>query len=148
MSRSPLLLGTSTEREMATRMGQTRMSVGVSALVTTGLAQVVFGVNKDHDNSTTRVLGRLFGIRNIVLGAWALGVRDADRETRRLCYALNAVVDGVDVAVLLWPLLRREGTPRFSISAAVLGTSALLGWMDLLDASSAGAEAPAVTLSA
>ena len=70
MSRSQLLLGTSTEREMATRMGQTRISVGVSALVTTGLAQVVFGVK------------------------------------------------------------------------------ALLGWMDLLDASSAGAETPAVTLSA
>lgn len=136
MSRSPLLAGATTEREMATRMAQTRITIGSSALLATGLARVAFGVSAGHDNPSSRALGRLFGIRNIVLGAWILGVRDADVEARRLCYKLNAVVDAVDVGVLLWPLLRRQGTARFSLTAASLGTAATLAWMDLLDVSS------------
>jgi hypothetical protein len=137
MSRSPLLLGITSERDMATRLAQMRITVGSTSLFATGLARVAFGVNAQHDNASARALARLFGIRNIVLGAWILGVRDADAEARRLCYKLNMVVDAVDVGVLLWPLLRRAGTARFSLSAASLGTAATLAWMDLLDVSSA-----------
>ena len=137
MSRSPLLIRTSGERQMATRLVLTRVSVGLGALVATGLAEVVFGVPEEHDNPTARVLGRLFGIRNVVLGAWALAVRDADVEARRLCYALNAVVDGVDVGILLWALVRRQGIARLSLTSAALGSSALLAWVDLLEVSAA-----------
>jgi hypothetical protein len=137
MSRSPLLLGTAGERQMAMRLVVTRISVGLGALVTTGLAEVVFGVPDEHDNATARVLGRLFGIRNVVLGAWALAVQDADVEARRLCYTLNAIVDGVDVGILVWSLMRRQGIARLSLTSAALGTSALLGWIDLLEASGA-----------
>jgi len=136
MSRSPILAGTATEREMATRAAQMRITIGTSALLLTGLARVVIGVSARHDNPSTRALGRLFGIRNIVLGAWTLGVRNADVETRRLCYGLNAVVDAVDVGILLWPLLRGEGSARFSLTGASLGAAATLAWIDLLDASS------------
>jgi hypothetical protein len=111
--------------------------VGLGALVTTDLAEVVFGVPDEHDNATARVLGRLFGIRNVVLGAWALAVQDADVEARRLCYTLNAIVDGVDVGILVWSLMRRQGIARLSLTSAALGTSALLGWIDLLEASGA-----------
>jgi len=122
---------------MATRVAQLRLTVGSSALVATGLSRVAFGVSAGHDNPSTRVLGRLFGIRNIVLGAWTLGVRDADVATRRLCYKLNAVVDAVDVGILLWPLLRGEGTARFSLTGASLGAATMLAWIDLLDAAAA-----------
>jgi hypothetical protein len=135
MSRSPLLLGTTGEREMATRTALTRLSIGLGPLVAPGLAEVVFGVPAGHDNATARVLGRLFGIRNIVLGTWALAVRDADAEARRLCYALNAIVDGVDVGILLWSLLRRQGVDRLALTSAALGSSALLAWLDLLEVS-------------
>jgi hypothetical protein len=123
---------------MATRMAGLRITVGSTALLATGLARVAFGVNPRHDNPSARALARLFGIRNIVLGAWVLGARDADTEARRLSYQLNMVVDAVDVGVLLWPLLRRAGTARFSLSAASLGAVATLAWMDLLDISSPG----------
>jgi hypothetical protein len=135
MSRSPLLLGTEGEGEMATRMAVLRITVGLAPLLAPGMSKTVFGVPAEHDTPTTRAVGRLFGIRNVILGGWALAVRDADVEARRLCYRLNAIVDGLDVAVLLWPLLRRQGIGRFALSSAALGTSAALGWIDLLEES-------------
>lgn len=137
MSRSPLLIGTAGERAMATRMGVTRICVGLGPLIAAGLAEVVFGIPHEHDTATTRALGRLFGIRNVVLGTWALSVRDADGEARRLCYRLNAIVDGVDVGILLWPVLRRQGIARFALTSALLGTSAMVAWLELLEASKA-----------
>jgi hypothetical protein len=145
MSRSPLLLGTTTERQMATRMAQARMIIGSSALLGTGLAKLVFGLPDEHDNASARALGRLFGIRNVVIGAWTLKTRDADLDTRRRWYSLNAVVDAVDVAIFAWPLLRRQGIARLSIGSAALGTLAAVAWIDLLDASAAEAEARVVT---
>jgi hypothetical protein len=86
----------------------------------------------------------LFGIRNVVIGAWTLKNRDADLNTRRRWYRINALIDAVDVAIVAWPLLRRQGTGRLSISSAALGTSAAVGWIDLLDTSAADAAARAV----
>jgi hypothetical protein len=140
MSRSPLLLGTTTEREMATRMGQSRMIIGGSTLLAagmTGLAKLVYGLNPEHDNATARALGRLFGIRNLVIGAWTLKNRDADLDTRRRWYAINALIDIVDVSIFALPLLRRQGTARLSITSGALGSSAALGWLDLLETSAA-----------
>jgi hypothetical protein len=135
MSRSPLLLGTTTERQMATRMGQARMIIGGSALLGNRLVQLLFGFNGEHDNASARALGRLFGIRNVVIGAWTLKNRDADLDTRRRWYGINALIDTVDVVILTWPLLRRQGTARLSISSAALGTSAAVAWIDLLETS-------------
>ena len=122
---------------MATRMGQTRMILGGTALLATGLASVVFGLNKDHDNASARAMGRLFGIRNLVIGAWTLKNRDADLETRRGWYSINAVIDAVDIGIFAMPLVRGQGTARLSISSCALGTLAALGWLDLLEVSAA-----------
>jgi len=130
---------------MATRMGQARMIIGGSALLASGLAMLVFGLPKEHDNASARAVGRLFGIRNIVIGAWTLQNRDADLDTRRRWYTMNALIDAVDVAAFAWPLLRRQGTARLSISSAALGTSAAVAWIDLLDASAGEVAARAVT---
>jgi hypothetical protein len=145
MSRSPLLIGTTTERQMATRMAQLRLVVGGSALLGNKLVQLLYGVNGEHDNATARAVGRLFGIRNVVIGAWTLKNRDADLNTRRRWYRINALIDAADVAIVAWPLLRRQGTGRLSISSAALGTSAAVGWIDLLDTSAEDAVARAVS---
>ena len=130
---------------MATRMAQLRMVIGGSALLGNRLVQLLYGVNAEHDNATARAVGRLFGIRNVVIGAWTLKNRDADLDTRRRWYKINALLDAVDIAILAWPLLRRQGTARLSISSAALGTSAAVGWIDLLDTSAAESAAQAVS---
>lgn len=132
MIRSPFLLGTGTERDGSTRIGLVRAGLGGLGLLATRPVQVAFGLPAAQDTPAARALARLFGIRNVVLAAWALTVRDADRETRRRCYQLNATVDAVDVAVVLWPVIRRQGLDRFGIASAALATAATLSWLELL----------------
>jgi hypothetical protein len=130
--RSPLLLGAGSERERATRIAVARMCVGGSVLVTTGLARRLFGLSDAQDTAALRVLGRLFGIRNIVLGAWALAARDHGAEQRRLCYRLNAIVDAADLGILAIGALSGEGLVRAALMGSSLGGSALLAWLELL----------------
>ena len=132
MNRSPLLIGAVGERACTTRIAGLRMAVGGGALFTSGLARRLFGLPADQDTPAARTLGRLFGIRNIVLGYWAYQTRDADKDARRFCYQVNMLVDAVDVAVLLWPMLRRQHLDRFSMTSIALGSSTALAWADLL----------------
>jgi len=148
MSRSPLLQGATGEREMATRMGQARMIIGASAILGNSLVQLLYGFPRRHDNPSARTLARAFGIRNVVIGAWTLKNRDADLESRRNWYRVNALIDAVDVAAFMLPLLRRQGTTRLSLSAGAVGTAAALAWIDLLDAAAGESAARAVRPSA
>lgn len=133
MSRSPLLLGTGSERERATRIGIARICVGSSMVLTTGLARRVFGIPAAQDTGGgLRLAARLFGIRNVVLGTWALLARDQGIDERRLCYRLQAVVDAGDLAALAWAAVRGEGLLQPALMGSVLGGSAVLAWLDLL----------------
>jgi hypothetical protein len=107
--------------------------VGGTLLLLTGLARRLFGVPADQDNGALRLTARLFGIRNIVLGTWALAGQDQDRDTRRLCYQLNAATDAVDLGVLALGALKGDRLWRPAMRGTALGGSALLAWLDLLD---------------
>ena len=133
MSRSPLLLGTASERDRATRIGIARICVGSSMVLTTGLARRVFGIPAAQDNGGgLRLAARLFGIRNVVLGTWTLLARDQGIDERRLCYRLQAAVDAGDLAALAWAAVRGDGLLQPAVMGGVLGGSALLAWLDLL----------------
>ena len=132
MSRSPLLLGTGSERERVTRIGIARVCIGSSMLLTTGLARRLFGIPAAQDNGGLRLAARLFGIRNVVLGTWALLSRDQGIDERRLCYRLQAAVDAGDLAALAWAGARGEGLLRPALMGGALGGSAVLAWLDLL----------------
>lgn len=132
MIRSPLFIGASSERERATRIGSARLLVGATLLAPGGLGRRLFRVPESHDNQTTRLLGRLFGIRNVVLGTWALLARDQDVEQRRLCYRLNAAVDAADVVALVWAMRQDPQLRIAGMMSTALGTSALLAWLELM----------------
>lgn len=132
MIRSPLLLGTASERDAATRIGVVRVTVGALPLLAPPVARAVFGVPTRDDTPAFRTVARLFGVRNIALGLWALSVRDSDTQVRGRCYQLNAAVDAVDVVALLWPALCRQGLLRFVLTTTPLGVSATLAWLELL----------------
>jgi hypothetical protein len=132
MTRSPFLIGVGSEREGATRIGVARICVGSTLLLTTGLARRLFGVPADQDNGALRLLARLFGIRNIVLGAWALAARDQGADERRLCYQLNAVTDATDLGILVLGGVTGKGLWRAAAMSTVLGASALQAWLDLI----------------
>ncbi len=132
MARSPFLLGATSEHERATQIGVARICIGSLLLVTTGLARRLFGVPADQDNGALRLVSRLLGIRNIVLGAWALAARDQGVGQRRVCYQLNAVTDATDVGILVLGGVRGKGLWRTAAMGTALGGSALLAWLDLI----------------
>lgn len=126
------MLGSSSESERVTRAAGARIAIGALLLLAPGLGRRVFGIPDNQDNGSLRLLARLFGVRNVVLGTWALMARDQEAEQRRVCYQLNAVVDGVDVVALAVAGITGEGLVQAAIMGSVLGTSELLAWVDLL----------------
>ncbi len=132
MPRSPFLLGATSERERTTRIGVARVCVGSTLLIATGLARRLFGVPAEQDNGALRLVSRLFGIRNLILGTWALLARDQGVAERRLCYQLNAVTDATDVGILVFGAVKGRGLWRLAAMGTALGGSALLGWLDLI----------------
>jgi hypothetical protein len=131
--RSPLLIGAHDERSRALHVGVSRITVGGSLLLMTGLGRRIFGVPDEMDNAAVRVTTRLFGIRNIMLGAWAIAARDQGPAERRLCYQLNAVVDAADLGILALGAIRDRRLVRAALMGGALGTSALLAWLALLN---------------
>lgn len=112
-------------------MGATRIAIGATVGGSTGMAARLFGAPADQVTPTARLLARLFGVRQVVLGAWVLTMRDASDAERRRCFQLNACVDMTDIAVLV-PYLLRRGLRRAALLSILLGASETLGWMELL----------------
>jgi hypothetical protein len=74
--RSPLFFSTKTERQRTAFAGVGRIIIGVALLFPTILSLRLFGIPEKYDSAALRAMGRLFGIRDIALGVWALAVRD------------------------------------------------------------------------
>jgi hypothetical protein len=130
--RSPLLTGTLSEYDGATRLGAVRIGLGGLLFLGTGLARRLFGVPAAQDSAALRLVARLFGIRNIVIGLWVLRTRDAAPDDRRACYRLNTAIDVAGAA--------GEGLWRAAATGSLLASSAVTGWLELARRIDASAE--------
>lgn len=127
---SPLLIGASDLPDRLTRMGSARILVGLST-VKPDVGAKVFGAPPEEVTASARLLGRLFAIRNITLGAWVLSMRRASGDDLRRCVMLNLAVDAADLLAIA-PVFARRGLRRTAAISAVLATSATLGWLQIL----------------
>ncbi|MDQ6746999.1 MAG: hypothetical protein M3010_02670 [Candidatus Dormibacteraeota bacterium] len=132
MPRSPLLLGSSNERERAMRAAAARVVIGGALTLLPGLSRRTFGIPASQDNAALRLMARLFGIRNVLLGVWAIRVQDQGPDARRLCYQVNAAADALDVVALAVAGVTGDGLVRGALMGGALGTSEVLAWFDLL----------------
>lgn len=131
MPSSPLLLGARDLRSRVTRMGGARIAVGLTG-VRPDVGARIFGAPLEEITPITRLLARFFAVRNIVLGSWVLTMRAAKGGDLRRCVQLNLAVDVADLAAIT-PLLARARLRRTAVMAAVLATSAILGWRQILE---------------
>ena len=131
MLRSPILLGARDQRERITRIAAARIMVGSTVGVSTTVAGKVFGAPPDQLTATARLVARLFAVRNCVLGAWTLSIRDAEPGEQRRCFQFNAAVDIADLVIVL-AYLRHRGLRRAAFMSAVLAASATAAWFELL----------------
>ena len=132
MPRSPILLHTGSESERAMRAAAVRIGLGSVMLLVPGIGRRLFNVPADQDNSAVRLIARLFGARQVVLGAWAMKVQGRGSEERRLCYQLNLATDAVDVLALAVGGITGTGLIPAALMGSALGISESLAWLDLL----------------
>jgi hypothetical protein len=106
-------------RTVATAMSGARAAIGLSALLAPGLASRVMGFPREQDNATARLLGRLFAVREIVLGGYTAAQAQRDPARPNL-YLLNATVDSSDAVVIALTLLGRRGVGRAAAGSLAL----------------------------
>lgn len=107
-----------------------RVVVGALVGLTPGLAVKLFGLPPEFDTPLVRYVGRIFGIRNAVLGAMLWEARDDPARLERLA-TLNALTEGVDAVSASVPLVRRQGMDRAAVSTFATSLSVMAGFLAL-----------------
>jgi hypothetical protein len=115
-------------RTIVTAMGSIRIGIGATALLAPGRSSRMLGFPPEQDTAGARVMGRLFGVRDVALGAMVLDARDNPGELRRLC-ALNAAVDAGDAASFAVPIVRRQGIDQAAVAMASVALPAAASWL-------------------
>lgn len=110
-------------KEIAVKAAAIRAAFGLLAIVAPGPAARLLGFPAGEDNATARLMGRLFGVRELALATivWATPAR---RGPMRRVFALNAAVDAGDAAVMAGTLSAKTSANR---AAAAMTVPALLG---------------------
>lgn len=110
----------------ATLLSVMRFAIGLAPIVAASVTSRLLGFPAEHDNATARLMARLFGVRDIGLGAIVL-MNLSDPIALRKAFFLNLAMDLGDAAMISIPLLRRQGINRaagLSLCFALGGASA------------------------
>src|SRR4029077_7380829 len=87
----------------------------------------LLGFPAAHDNPTTRLMARWFGVRDVGLGVlvfWAL----RHPETLPFVILFNAAADFGDLFAIGIPLVRRQGIDRAALVSSCFALPAGLAW--------------------
>jgi hypothetical protein len=120
-----------------------RLSLGVGSILAPGRTAALFGFAPEQQTPMTRLIGRWFGVREIVLATLALAGHGGatpitSRRRRRLgrrereFATLNVVNDAVDAAAMLVPVVRREGIDRPQAIGIPVALAVSAGWLRVL----------------
>ena len=130
------------EQRIVAAIAGLRMSLGVGSILAPGKTARLFGFPDEQQTPMARLLGRWFGVREIVLATLALQghggptplgpdggeLTDAQRQFVRL----NVVNDAVDAAAMLVPVIKREGIDRPQFIGVPVALAVSAGWLAVL----------------
>ena len=121
-------------RLVATGISAARMGVGVLAILAPGLLRRVMSLPAEHDSPSLEMISRLFGVREVAVGAQAIGaIQSSPRQPN--VYALNAAVDAGDAAMMLITAARGGGARRAAIGGFLTAVPVVGAWLWLRRAS-------------
>jgi hypothetical protein len=109
-------------------MGLGRIALGLAPFVAARPASRLLGFPESHDNATARVMGRLFGVRDIGLGVLAF-YAIAHPETAPFIFLFNAFMDFGDLITFSIPLIKRQGIDRAAIRSGMFAMFAMPAWV-------------------
>jgi hypothetical protein len=88
----------------------------------------LLGFPREHDTATARLMGRLFGVRDIGLGVLAF-YATRHPETAGFLFLFNAAMDAGDLVSVAIPLARREGIDRGAVRTGACALVGGLAWL-------------------
>ncbi|HUB09387.1 MAG TPA: hypothetical protein VMB50_20455 [Myxococcales bacterium] len=105
-----------------------RGALGLAPFLAAGLLVRRLGFPPEHDNASARLMARLFGVRDALLGvlaAWVIG-HPADLPFIAL---VQAGADGGDLLSAAIPLARRQGIDRAAAMTAAFAGVGFAVWL-------------------
>jgi hypothetical protein len=112
-------------------MGVGRILLGIAPFLAARPSARLMGFPIEHDNPTTRLMARLFGVRDVGLGVLVFyGLRHP--ETLAFLIIFNALTDFADLVAIMIPLARRQGIDRAAWTSAAFALPAGAGWLTVL----------------
>ncbi len=114
-----------------TGMGIVRIVLGLAPFVAAGPLSRILGFPVAHDSPTTRLMARLFGVRDIGLGAIALFTL-SHAELLVPMAIFQAFMDGGDLVSIAIPLVRRQGIDRGAWLSSAFAATGALSWLAVL----------------
>ncbi len=111
-------------------MGLGRISLGLAPFLAAARTARLLGFPDKHDNPTARLMGRLFGVRDIGLGVLAFyAVKHP--ETASFMFLFNAAMDLGDLFAVTIPLVKRQGIDRGAAMSGLAAFTGGFGWLIL-----------------
>ncbi len=111
-----------------TFMGLGRIALGLAPFLAAGSSARLLGFPATHDNPTSRLMGRLFGVRDVGLGVLAF-YAIKHPETAAFIFLFNAFMDFGDLIAIAIPLVKRQGIDRAAVMSAMFALIAVPAWL-------------------
>lgn len=115
-------------RTVATAFSAARVGIGALIIAAPRIGSQILGFPTARDNGTARLAGRLFGVREIVLGGYTAAMVQQSVKQPDL-YLANAAADFGDLAVCTLTLLGRRGVGRAAFGSATLALPFAATWL-------------------
>ena len=106
----------------ASALSVLRMLVGAGTWAAPGLSWRTFGLGPLAGGAPTMLVGRLFGVRDLALGA---AVQHSNPDVRRAALQIGVAVDAVDIVATL--LAVRRGAPKATLLLIAGGAALFVG---------------------
>lgn len=104
-----------------------RLFFGIAAIFVPGPITKLMGFPADQVTTSAKLMGGLFGVREIALAFAGFHARNDPRRMFGVA-CLQSAVDVGDAAVFAGALKRREGVDKAAGSSLVAATGSALGW--------------------
>ena len=109
-------------------MGVMRIVLGLAPFVAAAPSSRLLGFPQAHDNATSRLMARFFGVRDAGLGVLVFYAL-AHQELLPFVLLFNGLTDFGDLFAILIPLVRRQGIDRAALSSAGFALPAGVAWL-------------------
>lgn len=109
-------------------MGLMRVAIGLAPFVAAGAVSRLLGFPPEHDNPTARLMGRMFGVRDVGLGVLAF-YAVLHPAVAAFVFLFNAAMDAGDLVSIGVPVAKRQGIDRAAGRSATLAITGGLAWV-------------------